>query len=254
MTLCVGFQCRDGLVLAADRQVTFPQSHTFQECKLHTLRWKNGRALWGFAANNVDTSKTVWVELEKYFTPSVLISREGIADALGEVLRRSLKGKRKEQFLMLFGTWTEGEHKALFLCNGVDVIYGDRCEVIGWGDSALSRFWRGIFLNTFSFTVDQASLVAIYMVSQEKKYNGQYVGGDTDVYILDSPSGLTRQWLGPQVQQMERRLDSVVGSFMSLIHSSTDCECSSEILEERRRMVISQLDDLSKAMPSISRK
>jgi ATP-dependent protease HslVU (ClpYQ) peptidase subunit len=219
MTICIGFQCRDGLVLAADRQMTM--GHTYQECKLHQLKWKNGRAIWGYAATNADTSKIVALEVERKFTLDTSVSRSEIPDVLKEVLTKCLKGKNKESFVTLLGARTEGEQKSLLISNNRDVIYGERCEVIGLGDSALSRFFRGLFLR-MSLTVYQASILAIYVIKQEKAYNGQYIGGGTDVFFLEDSSPLMRLFTESQTLEWERELSMIEGVIARYFQNMTD--------------------------------
>jgi hypothetical protein len=66
------------------------------------------------------------------------------------------------------------------------VLAVDRCEIIGYGDSPLARFLRGRLLDLpFGLTVAQARIYTTYFISQAKKYDGQYVGGPTDVYSIE---------------------------------------------------------------------
>src|ERR1700691_6315771 len=38
VTIGVGFLCEDGIVLCADNQITWPQSHKYYECKIYEHR------------------------------------------------------------------------------------------------------------------------------------------------------------------------------------------------------------------------
>src|ERR1700693_3749465 len=207
MTMCIGFVCGNGLVVAADSQHTFPDGHTFHEAKVHSFKWKNGRAIWGYAASNSDTSKIVWEMMERRLLLEKSFNRTEIKTVLTEVLGEVVRSE--EQFLMLVGSWTEGEHPVLLRSNGSDVVYGERCEVVGFGDTSLSRFWRDLFLKAIpNPSVWQASIAAIYFIMQAKKYNGQFVGGDTDGFVMaGSPATLIRVLTRQFTEAWEHRLE-----------------------------------------------
>jgi hypothetical protein len=114
VTMAVGFICKDGLVIAADRQIT-GANYTFQECKLHTINWMNGRGLWTYAGS-CDTAKLYWQELESRLNLKTKVTRAELQGTLKEVLSASVK--KKENFNTLLGAWTEGEDKVLFFRMG----------------------------------------------------------------------------------------------------------------------------------------
>lgn len=199
VTMAAGFLCSDGVVIAADRQITGSQ-YTYQECKLNTLKWANGTAIWGYSGSP-DTAKRLDAELKDCFTPNVSVQHPIVATGLELSLTKSLK--KKEAFATLFGAWLDGEESpSLLISNGVNAVPVSRCEVIGWGDSPLARYLRGLFLKGSSMTnVSQAIVIAIYFLLQGKNYDGQWVGGGTDVFIIDSQHrhrkidvGRTRIW------------------------------------------------------------
>ena len=58
MTMAAGFNCYDGLIIAADRQITAEKHYTDQACKLSELRWANGIGIWGYQA--VQKQPDIW--------------------------------------------------------------------------------------------------------------------------------------------------------------------------------------------------
>ncbi len=180
MTMAAGFVCRDGLVIAADRQFT-SDFHTHQECKLSELQWKNGLAIWGYSGSP-DKARRVSEELATIFNQGTKVMRAEIEGALASVVKDI---KKKEFFGMLFGAWTEGEEQILFSSSGSEVSVVPRCEVIGWGDSPLARYLRGLYLRMGQLSVWQASVIGMYFILQGKTYDGKYIGGPTDVFIID---------------------------------------------------------------------
>jgi hypothetical protein len=181
VTMAAGFICRDGLVITADRQFT-SDLHTYQECKLRDLRWCNGLAIWGYAGSP-ETARRVSEELTKRFNQNTTVLRTEIQNILLSILDGILK--KKEVFGMLFGAWTDGEDRILLSASGPGVSVVPRCEVIGWGDSPLARYLRGLYLRMGQLSVWQASVLGMYFILQGKTYDGKYIGGPTDVFIID---------------------------------------------------------------------
>lgn len=184
MTMAAGFVCRDGLVLAADRQFTsLTVGHTYQECKLSELRWNNGLAIWGYSGSP-DVARRVNEELGKRFNQGTTVIRADIEHTLTSALKDASIGK-KEFFGILFGAWTEAEEPILFSSSAATVSPVPRCEVIGSGDSPLARYLRGLCLRMEPLSVWQASVLGMYFILQGKTYDGQFIGGPTDVFVID---------------------------------------------------------------------
>jgi hypothetical protein len=182
MTIGLGFVCSDGIVIGADRQVTNLSAYTFQEDKITSIAWKNGKAIWGYAGN-YDTARKLRAELIKRFS-GLSVSRMDLKEYLEDILETCL-GK-KERFYMLFGAQTEGEQNVLFVTNGTDALEVEKCEIIGGGDSSLSRYLRGVYLGVpFPPQISQAVLWATYFIQQAKRYDGEYCGGATNISTLD---------------------------------------------------------------------
>jgi hypothetical protein len=184
MTMAVGFLCRDGVVIGADRQVTAEDKFTFPECKLTSTRWGNGHGILGYAGNH-DTYRAFEKLFLSAFWGDMIVERDDVASRLQEVLKATV-GK-KEGFQTLFGFWVDGKYQSLV--TSVDnrrVLDVQECEVIGCADSPLTRFFLGTFKDVpHGITVHQARIYAVHFISQAKKYDGQYVGGPIDVYSID---------------------------------------------------------------------
>lgn len=246
MTMCACFNCRNGLVIVADQQQTFTDSHTFPECKVDAVRWKNGRAVWGYSGN-YDASKSVQEELSKSFRPTETIRLEEVKEVLGKALERALKKWKKSPFYLLFGAWTENENKVVLVFNGKDVAYGDRCEVIG-SESSLSRFLRDVYLHMIPApNVWQAMVFAIYMLHQEKTYNGQYVGGGTDgMVILDSPANLVRVLSPNRCHDWEMHVAAMQSEVISyLLFLSGGYGEPPELTAQRRERINSKMEEFA---------
>jgi len=231
MTMAVGFVCEDGIVIGADRQVT-GATYTFPECKLRGIKWKNGRGIWSYSGA-LDTAKEFQRELES----RLMLDRVATISEVRLFLKESLNVclKKKEGFQTLFGLWIDEEWPALLLSNRADVVDAGRCEIIGWGDSALARFLRGLFLMSPGRpTLQQATSSAIYFISQAQKYDGQYVGGGTDVWSIDS-NHQTRimdiAWTGPWEKELDVMEFKTVALFGLLTHREIPAERIPQELE-----------------------
>lgn len=240
MTMCVGFMCRDGVVLGSDRQMTIPGSHTFSECKLHSMAWVKGRAIWGYSGSP-DTAKRLYKELESSLSTFCGVARSELREHLESALKTTL-GK-KEEFYSLFGARAEGDWKPLLLMSdGVKAVEVEKCEIIGHGDSSVTRYLRGKFLRFPSFpTVGQAIAHAIYFVAQAKKYQGQFVGGGTDVYLIDADRR-TKVMDVPSTDAWEKELDLIEFRTDALFRLLSD----NEITEERISAELEAFNGFSK--------
>ncbi|HEY6766796.1 MAG TPA: hypothetical protein VI386_18710 [Candidatus Sulfotelmatobacter sp.] len=184
MTMAVGFICYDGIVIAADRQVT-GRHYTFEESKMTSFMWANGHGVLAYAGER-DTQLEVARQFKPRFELAKEMSPADIREALSESLSATLR--KKEVFQTLFGYWNNDTPQVLLMSNGNDrVVDVPQCEVIGYGDSPLARFLLGRLteISQYGVSVRQARVYATYFISQAKKYDGQYVGGGIDIYSID---------------------------------------------------------------------
>lgn len=203
MTIGVGFVCGDGIVIGADRKVTNPDEYTFEEQKVHAIAWENGAAIWSYSGSP-DTAKNVRASLLDRFAAHSVVLRKDIKRQVQDALRAHL-GK-SERFSILFGAQTKNEPHLLFMANADKSADVDKCEIIGGGDSSLSRYLRGLVLNLpFLPLIPQAIVAATYIIQQAKRYDGHYCGGPTDVYSLDfeGSTHVTDEW---QTERWEKDL------------------------------------------------
>jgi hypothetical protein len=185
MTMAIGFLCRDGVVIGADRQVT-GRNYTFPECKISGVKWKNGRSIYGYSGNR-DTHTEFEVQLVSRFTPDTEIDDAGVKSLLRETLTATGLAKR-EQFFVLFGyAMDNSAWPCLLQTSGSSrVVPIDEIEVIGYADSPLARYLLGTFKDVpHSVTVHQARIYAAYFIAQARRYDGQFVGDGIDIYSID---------------------------------------------------------------------
>lgn len=183
VTMAVGFLCRDGIVIAADTQVT-GANYTFPECKLINFEWGNGSGILGYSGDR-DAFIAFASELGTRLRDDVRLTDQDVNNLLKECIQASVD--KKEVLLTIAGYWLDGHRfPSLVVSNTahkvVDVV---DCEVIGYADSPLARSLLGRFRALPRVSVHQARIYAVHFISQAKKYDGQYVGGNINIYSIE---------------------------------------------------------------------
>src|ERR1700683_1136407 len=80
VTMALGFLCRDGVVIGADRQVT-GEDFTFPECKLVSTKWKNGYGILGYSGSH-DTFRTFRKSFFSTFWGDMTIEHDDVSSKL----------------------------------------------------------------------------------------------------------------------------------------------------------------------------
>jgi hypothetical protein len=206
MTVGLGFMCEDGIVVAADRQMT-GSNYTFREGKVFPLKWKNGGALWAYAGNR-DKAMKLKNEAESQFGAETTLNKEAVRATWEATLKLSLK--KGDKFQTLFGCVLRGTHW-LWMSNGREIAEVPDCEIIGLGDSPLARYLRGNFIRIPGpITTEQARLYAAHFVSLAEQYDGEFCSGGADIgevnekWTIIFDAAQTEEW-AKQIQELEYR-------------------------------------------------
>ena len=178
-----GFLCRDGVVIGADTQVT-GANYTFPECKLLNFEWQNGSAILGYCGTR-DLFISFASELGVRISHDVALGDQQIRAVLKDCLEASKQ--KKETLQIIAGYWIDGSRFPSLVHSTATrtIIDAASCEVIGYADSPLARSLLGRFKNLPHVSVQQARIYAVDFISQAKKYDGQYVGGDINLYSIE---------------------------------------------------------------------
>jgi len=175
--------CTDGLVIAADRQITNPAGFKFYECKLLKipLSEERGTLVLGYAGSP-DTMRVVLEALRKKFEHQDK-GREQIWEDLQEVLNALLPKRSKDVIQTLCGFCETGTFHILKSFNK-EISPVPVWDCVGCADSALIRYLGSIFLeNRVHLPLFRAVPICIYLVAQAKKYI-EGCGGSTDLIVL----------------------------------------------------------------------
>lgn len=191
MTIGIGFLCEDGIVLCADNQITWPESHKYYECKLYP----HGTAGWTVAMTFSGSP-----ELMKSFNGKLrdsmalmpapyTVSR--IQDNVETIL--SFFDVLKDdpmQLSLLCGIVIPGKEFRLLKTEGWIVREVSRFEYVGVGDSSVLRYLSPFLTQTRGYTISQAFNLGIYLTLQARRYI-EGCGGETDAIVLKSNGRLT---------------------------------------------------------------
>lgn len=213
MSIATGMCVERGVVLCADRQLTIGDAAKGYEQKI--LTFDAGRDAWCLSiahAGGNEIAKLVKgtilaAILERVIQtmkdPTAIQIREAVAGVLRET-RKSHPGEvGKLQLLFAFGVEHLGAYW-LYKSTGSlvrEVERNDPIEVIGWGDSSLTRFLTET-LCAKSIDLDSAAGLSLYVVNRAKKYI-PYCGGRSDLLIIRDGT-IDRKWSN-RVRAIERQ-------------------------------------------------
>ena len=145
MTVGIGFQCPDGVVLCADRQITKGEDLKYEEQKIFEGHYENLQCACCYA-HHPDIAKNVFEDIFKSLVNVFQrCHREqiGLSDGLQLTIEEVMKRRKDKQTEMLIAFRSErmGMPPTLFSVRGLVVRSGDQREYIGTGDSSVIRYW-----------------------------------------------------------------------------------------------------------------
>lgn len=199
VTIGIGFKCSNGIVLAADTQVTWEGSHKDYECKLYPHRQHEWTVVFTFSGSPslMKSFDGKFGEAIAYLPPPYSVAK--LRDAIETVLQLFdvLKDK-PEQLSLLCAVCVPSAGFGLFKTEGHTIHEVPDYEYVGFGDSSVLRFLGPLLtdifvtvipsIRQFGYIVRQAVIIATYLVLKAKTHVDG-CGGDTDVWVMH-PSGM----------------------------------------------------------------
>jgi len=181
MTIALGIQCREGVVLCTDSQVTKEGGLKFNEGKIFNLYGDNERILLCYAGSP-DIAKVI-KERIRIDVPPTLTSSEA-CEAIEIILRDTYKRHgTRQQVEMLCAIYRRDEGVKLFRIAGSVIRPADKAECLGVGDSSVLRFLADTFLRD-DITLAQGLTLGCYMVAKARTYIDG-CGGPTQAVFLN---------------------------------------------------------------------
>jgi len=222
MSIGIGIPYVDGIVLAADQQLTASGSHKRYESK---LRQMGGGSDWSavFAyAGNPDFMAGFYEALTDHLNLlNVPINCEAIRSGIEIGLAARYSPEDIQHLQLLCGASVRGKVTRLFKNSGHRVRDTTGINHIGCGDSSLLGYLTAQVANRPLKTLDQAIWIAVRLVYGAKKWiDGS--GGQTDVWSLRGGTVITET---PRVANIERVMDSLeflMGNVISDLFAITD--------------------------------
>lgn len=222
VTIGIGFQCVDGVVLCADQQITFPQSHKYHECKI----FKHSGKGWNVAFSYAGDPNLMKAINDKFPVAVADIKPPIDTTKLRSVIEGLLLPMDMTDFADGFNMLcaVQAAQQCLLLKTANRSVRGldaDRFwTYVGFGDSSVLRCFGSLLAHSESgtCTVDQAYALGIYLVAQAKRYVAD-CGGDTDTIILRSTGEVDQRGVSSthnveqQLVILEYHISAVAGAF-----------------------------------------
>jgi hypothetical protein len=185
VTIGIGFMCRDGILLSADTQITWPQNHKYYESKLYYHQRINEYSIALTFAGNPNLAKSFFGKL-----PSALdlvpspVSTEKLQNCIESLLSTmDLVESDQDGLHMMIGI--------IVLHHGLRLLKTERKVVsevrgydyVGVGDSSLLRYLSSLTMLRTVSTTQQALALSSYLILQAKRYVDG-CGGETEAFIM----------------------------------------------------------------------
>lgn len=235
MTVAIGFNCVDGVVLGADSEMTGGISK-WADKKIHSFLGPEFKSQPHFAytTDDVDFAKNVVNRLASAIKTAEKGNSQLIPAVKGELKKihkeySRIYPKKEERPVVEILLALYDPEPSLYVLRGVEATPVSRAEYIGWGDLAARSTADPLFSPELK-TYEAASL-ATYGIFMAKEY-AKYVGKPSHVVMLQRRSeviwGPTVFWLKQEeIQEMESDFKAFLGSISPVL-----CSCYFETYED----------------------
>jgi 20S proteasome alpha/beta subunit len=185
MTIGIGFNCADGIVLCCDSQVTAPGNYKDRQNKLVTLRG-NHRVICSCFAHLPNLAFAIYERLLQTLDSVKQFSNQAVVDKISDVTLefRETYPEEMAQQEFLYAVSAEDKRPRFVRVAG-SIVDEPEWACIGIGDSALVRFLVSTlaFLPPAFTASERYLLVGMYAVAQAKEFLDG-CGKETNVVIV----------------------------------------------------------------------
>jgi len=251
VTIAIGFKCSDGVVLAADTQITWQDSHKYYERKLrpHFDETRTWNATFTFAGD-----PALWKSFNEKFrdamalTQTVPVTASRIRDVIETVLQLFDVLHRDPMNLnLLCAVSVPGDTYQLYKTQGHTIHEVHGYEYVGCGDSSILRFLGPLLtapppvslMDQHGYIVRQAVTIATYLVMKAKTYVDG-CGGDTDVWAM-RPDGAFAVWDQTKIYKIEQMMLMLEHHMKHVATHFFDRRFSDEQLAQTLEFLVSRL-------------
>jgi 20S proteasome alpha/beta subunit len=198
MTIGVAFDCMDGIIMGADRQMTAPGWHKYSEKKLF-YDVKDDRILALIGGDELGLAKEFWWELLEHSIADYDSCKQGLMDVLDRMGR--LNTELPLQFICGIAT-KKTTHLFGFRGKGVYPIM-DELGVICAGDSSLIRYLSKN-IELFWQSLGDGVATATYLLKRAEEFvDGCH--GPMDVIVL-RPGPRINTFDPAMIEELDKRL------------------------------------------------
>lgn len=185
MTMAVGMLCRDGVVIAADSQLSRPDYDKRYESKVHFCddQKQQWALLFGYAGSpglDEEVRNKILGRLRGPQPPTLNV----VYAACDEVFTELGRHFAVVDLYMLIGVSCPNDFPRLLVFDGRSLHWEDGLLCFGVGDSSLTTYLRDVLYKR-QLTVEEGMRLAIYIVAKAKAYIDK-CSGDTAVYSIRS--------------------------------------------------------------------
>jgi len=266
MTIALGFNCVDGIVLCSDSQMTSPLAQLkFYESKVHTISGFDSHNLWTVGltcAGDLAVFKSLFHKLK-----DVLMSHKGMLDHIfvAEALQQMLNDVHANsldidrEFVDVICGVSINDHPiktTMYVSKRTTLHEEDDVAFAGVGDSSLSRFLASTLPVVASpmFT-KRALLLGVYIIEQAKEFIDG-CGGDIGAVILNGNGGFNL--CDNRIPDCLNNVTTLVGAMHSttqgLFSALTDPDLNTNLLEQEiqnAKLKINQFYDAADSFPTV---
>jgi 20S proteasome alpha/beta subunit len=222
VTIAVGLKCLDGIVLAADEQISARGWHKYEEQKLLIIESGSAETILAYSglptlAKEAEEKLTIRLnEIDDPFARDSLRlkdARECIEKTLVELAQQHFNQTDDLSLLVACSCQLDSPELWIFNAAGFHTVY--EFEVIGAGDSSVVRYLEQLYRS--GDTVDFGEKLAMFLVEKAKKHVDG-CGGETDIISIPNTGHwrlLKRPEIHAQVGKMEEREKSLLRKIIS---------------------------------------
>jgi 20S proteasome alpha/beta subunit len=183
MTIAVGMLCSDGIVLAADRQITLTDVHKYQEQKIFPIDGGDWLAVLTYAGDPGFVKEVQQRLVNGLNREEIKVDCRAIHDALEEILTSLGRQYGDVGTELLVAAYADHEPAQLWKFDGRSIhsAYGFSC--LGVGDSSLISYLSKALFHS-DLTIREGIRIAVYLVSKANEFIDK-CGGGPDIATLN---------------------------------------------------------------------
>jgi 20S proteasome alpha/beta subunit len=176
MTIALGMVCSDGIVLAADRQLTLTDGHKYQEQKIFPIDGGDWKAVLTYAGDPGFVREVQQKLVSNLNREEIKVDCRATRDALEEILNGLGRQHGDVGTDLLVAAYAPHEQPQLWKFNGRSIhrAYGFNC--LGVGDSSLISYLSTTLYHS-GLTIQQGTRLAVYCVSKANEFIDKCDGG-----------------------------------------------------------------------------